>query len=296
VRLGIAGPSRSGKSYSALRIARGMVNGDMAKVFAINTERGGINIYADHKEFSGFMCGQLTAPFAPARYLDAIHTAQSVGAKVVIIDSASHLHEGEGGVLMMHEAELNRMAGDDPVKRERVKFAAWIKPKAEHTRFVNQVMKLTVHTIWCFRAKEKLRMVRNKDGRIEPQMMGYQPIITDGFEYEMLSLIVLGENARGVPDLEAQASSFREPIDRMVQPGAALDETFGVRLADWASGAREIEKAFVLAGEQVALEGMTRLQEWWTSSIIRPNQKMLEPHLGRFKEIALKADSAKAHV
>lgn len=241
IKLGIGGPSRSGKSKSALRVAVGMAGGDPSKVFAVNTERGGITIYAD--EFPGFMCAPLGPPFSFTRYKEAIAAARDAGAKVIIIDSASHAHEGEGGMLDQFEAELERMSKGDAGKREAVKFAAWIKPKAASNDFVQFVMQLNVHTIWCFRAKEKLKLVRT-GGSIKPMPQGYQPIITDGFEYEMHSLIMLGENSKGVPDLEAQAMGLRDPVDRFLRgnPGQPLDESFGEALAKWAAGGAKVKK------------------------------------------------------
>lgn len=236
IRLGIAGPSRSGKTKSALRVARGMVGGDMSKVFAVNTERGGLSLYAD--EFPGFMMGTLEPPYSFAAYKAAIKAAVSAGALAVVIDSTSHLHEGDGGYLAMHEAELQRMAGDDYKRREAMKFTAWIKPAAERKDFVLFMMALNVHTIWCFRSREKLKLVRQSNGKIEPMPQGYQPIITEGFEFEVHSLISLGENSKGVPDLNAQAMGLRDPVDGLLRakPGQPLDEDFGHKLATWAMG------------------------------------------------------------
>jgi len=236
VRLGLAGPSRSGKTKSALRIASGMVGGDNSKIFGIDTERGGLKNYAD--DFPGFMVTPLTPPFSPERYLEAMRDAGAAGAQVVIVDSASHEHSGEGGILDSFEVELARMAGDDYGKREAMKFAAWIKPKMRHEKFVQSILLLPFHQIYCFRAKEKLKMVRNPKGKMEPVSQGYQPIITDGFEYEMHSLILLGENSKGVPDLTAQATGLRAPVDRFLEEakGRSLDEEFGRKLAAWARG------------------------------------------------------------
>ena len=107
--LGIAGPSRSGKTYSALRIALGLVGGEPSRVFVIDTERGRARQYAD--KFGGFMHCLLDPPFAYSRYAEMIAAAVKDGAGVVVVDSASHAHEGEGGMLDQHEAELDRMAG-----------------------------------------------------------------------------------------------------------------------------------------------------------------------------------------
>jgi hypothetical protein len=234
IRLGIAGPSRSGKTWSALRIARGIVGGDMNKVFVIDTEPSGASMYAD--QFPGFMRAKFEAPFAPRRYLEALRAAHMAGAGVTIVDSGSHLHEGEGGILAMHDAELQRMAGDNYAKREQMKFSAWIAPKAQYREFLLGFLAMEMHTIWCFRAKEKLKMIKNATGKMEPTSIGYQPIITDGFEYELLSLIMLGEGSKGVPDLKAQATAFRDPIDKMIVEGVQLDEEVGRKLAAWAKG------------------------------------------------------------
>jgi hypothetical protein len=51
------------------------------------------------------------APFSPARYSEAIAAADKAGYPVIVVDSFSHEWAGDGGVLDMQEAELDRMAG-----------------------------------------------------------------------------------------------------------------------------------------------------------------------------------------
>jgi hypothetical protein len=239
IRLGIAGPSRSGKSYSALRVALGMVGGDPKKVFAINTERGGITLYADK---FGFMCAEFRPPYSPARYLEALRAAEKAGAGCIIVDQFSYEHDGDGGILDMHEAELTRMAGTDFGKRERMKFTAWIAPKAAHNELVSGIMQLNCHSIFCLRAREKLKLVRQQNGKIEPMPQGYQPVTGSDFEYELTSLIMLAEGSKGIPDLDAQATGFREPLNTMVKHGQSLDEELGRKLAAWASGKASEQK------------------------------------------------------
>src|SRR3546814_535683 len=101
---GFAGPSGSGKTFSALAFAQGL-KGD-GKVAMIDTEaRRGLH-YADQFDY---LYSELTAPFTPERYIEAIQAAQKAGASVIIVDSMSHEHEGPGGILEMHETELTRM-------------------------------------------------------------------------------------------------------------------------------------------------------------------------------------------
>lgn len=225
--IGLAGPSRSGKTYSALRLATGLANG--GPIVGIDTESNRMLQYAEKFKF---LHGSLTAPFSSERYTEAIQGGLAVKPAVIIVDSMSHEHEGPGGLLEQHDVELNRLAGDDWKKRERVTFSAWIKPKQAHNRFVNTILQIPCHFIFCFRAKDKLKLEKGKD----PVSLGWTPICSDRFEYEMTSLLVLPEGSRGTPDLAAVSSGLRAPFDEYIKPGVQLDEALGKRLADWAAG------------------------------------------------------------
>src|SRR3954464_12969458 len=54
------GPPRSGKAYTALRIARGMV-GPQGRIGVLDTESGRARLYSD-KVPGGFVVGELTPP------------------------------------------------------------------------------------------------------------------------------------------------------------------------------------------------------------------------------------------
>src|SRR5262245_24721634 len=103
--LALSGGTGSGKTYSAMRLASGLA-GD--KNFAvIDTENGRASMYADQFKFD---VGELAAPFTPDAYLEAIIAAEKAGYGVILVDSMSHEWAGEGGILDMQEAELDRMA------------------------------------------------------------------------------------------------------------------------------------------------------------------------------------------
>ncbi len=230
--LGLAGPSSSGKTFSALRLATGMAGGD--KIMMIDTEgRRGLH-YADQFKFEH--CN-LTAPFRPQRYMEALIAAKALSPSVIIVDSQSHSHEGPGGLLEYHEEELTRMGGQDHAKRERVKFAAWIKPKQEQNLFVNSVLQLDINVIFCFRAKKKLMLVKNQKGKIEPVDIGWQPICSDRFEFEMTALLMLPPNSQGIPELTHESTKLQEQHKGLIKPGQQLTEDTGRALAEWARGA-----------------------------------------------------------
>jgi hypothetical protein len=225
--VGLAGPTKSGKTMSAHRIAVGLANGGVVAMLNAEGARG--HQYAD--KFKYVAC-DITPPYSPQRYTEAIEAAKQLNPAVLIIDSASHMHDGPGGLLEYHDAELDRMAGtDDWKKRERMTWAAWIRPKKDENAFIYAMLGIKCPVILCFRAKEKLRIVAGKP----PIDLGWQPIASDRVSFETIFTVVLPPHCKGVPDLSI--SEMREPFDAMIPEGRPLDEQLGKRLAQWAAGA-----------------------------------------------------------
>jgi hypothetical protein len=240
--VGIGGPSGGGKTLSALLLARGLVMGVDEQIFGIDTENGRMLHYAPAEgeapgEFTfRFQYYRLDPPFTPMRYQEAIEAAVKAKAGAVIVDSMSHEHEGEGGILEWHDKELTRMAGNDYEKRDKIKFTAWIEPKKAHNKLVNSILQKPVHFIFCFRAKDKIAPVKNAKGRTEFVNVGWTPICSDRFEYEMTALMILPPNVQGVPDLAAERCKLPGELRPAFPAGVALNEAAGRQLAKWCSG------------------------------------------------------------
>ena len=132
--IGVAGASGSGKTLSALKLARGLAAGDDSKIAVIDTEGGRAKHYAPSPgeapgpETFAFAHADMHAPFSPERYQALIDQADAAGFAVIVIDSFSHEWEGEGGLHDQHESELDKLAGDDAWKREKLSITAWKKP------------------------------------------------------------------------------------------------------------------------------------------------------------------------
>ena len=226
--IGLAGASGSGKTYTAMRLARGIA-GD--KPFCvIDTEAGRAKHYADQFAFDH---GDLTPPFSPARYSEAIAAADAAGYPVIVVDSCSHEHSGEGGLLDMQEAEFQRMGGKDSAK-----MASWVKPKGEHRRFASKLLQVRAHLILCFRASEKIEMVR-VDGRMEVRkkqtatgLEGWVPECEKTLPYELTASFLLMASRPGVPLPIKLQEQHRDlfPLD------TPITEQSGQRLAAWAKG------------------------------------------------------------
>jgi hypothetical protein len=233
--LGVAGGTGSGKTYSALLLARGITGGQPFAI--IDTENGRAKHYADL--FPEMQHGDLRAPFRPDAYIAAIKDGLAhlkdvpKEKRVVVVDSFSHEWTGDGGCLDWKD-ELS--GGDD--KRSA---AAWAKVKPAHRRMMTQLLGLPAHVIVCLRAEYgKVDIVR-KDGKTEfvpkktlpgGSLNDWYPESEKAFPYELTASFLVVADAPGVPiplKLQEQHKPF-VPLD------APLSEETGRQLAAWAAG------------------------------------------------------------
>jgi len=232
--IGLAGGTGSGKTFSAMRLASGIAGN---KPFAvIDTEAGRAKHYADQFKFDH---GDLKEPFSPDAYAEAIKAADEAGYPVIVVDSMSHEWAGDGGVLDMAEAQLNRMAGDDWKKREACRMASWITPKLAHKHMVQKLLQVRAHLILCFCAEQKIEMVKGADGKMQivPKQSltgldGWISVTEKNLPFELtVSFLMLAQHP-GVP-LPIKLQSQHKPI---FPSGALIDEESGRRVAAWAAG------------------------------------------------------------
>ena len=246
ILVGLFGASGSGKTYSALRLATGIQRVSGGEIFVIDTEadrslhyapKGGEQPDPDRGKFR-FQHVPFGAPFSPLDYLQAIEFCLKRGAKTIVIDSMSHEHEGPGGVLEWHQAEVERMSGGDERKAERVKLGAWSAPKAARRRLINTILQLRLNAIFCFRSKEKLKVIAGKP----PEPLGWMPIAGEEFLYEMTVNALLYPSSKGVPTWQPEHTGEKQMLKlprqfhTLFSDPAPLSEEIGEALALWAAG------------------------------------------------------------
>ena len=229
----LIGGTGSGKTFSGMRLASGISGG---KPYAlIDTENRRALHYADQFKFDH---AELRPPFRTQAYADAIVGADAAGYPVIVVDSGSHVWAGDGGVLDWQDEELTRMAGDDYAKRERVKMAAWIKPKMAHKQMVQKLLQVKAHIILCLRAEEKIEMVK-EDGKlvVRPKQTmtgkdGWIPVCDKNLPFEATCSFLLLASEPGIPHPIKLQQQHRAlfPLDKPIteEPGKAL--------AAWAAG------------------------------------------------------------
>ena len=204
-RVGISGPSGSGKTYSALLFAYGLV-GDWEKICVIDSEVGSSNNYAHLGEFNVL---ELSAPFSPDRYIEAIKAAESAGMEAIIIDSVSHEWDGKGGCLEINDHLAN-------TKYKGNTWAAWSETTPRHQKFIEAIVGSKAHIIATSRSKTETTLV---DGK--PKKVGTKDIQRDGFEYEMTLMFNIDRDSHFAMAVKDRTSLFidRDPFKLSIQTG-----------------------------------------------------------------------------
>lgn len=226
--IGLVGCSGSGKTYTAMRLASGIV-GKGKRFAVIDTEARRSLHYAGMFDFD--MC-EVKAPFRPESYTEAIKAADEAGYQAIVVDSFSHEWAGEGGILDWQETELDRMAGDDWKKREACKMAAWIKPKMAHKQMIQRLLQVRANLILCFRAEEKVRMEKDANNKTVIVPVGWQPVCSKEVPYEMTVSFLLTPDKPGFPHplkLQEQHKTLF-PLDH------PISEESGLKVSEWAAG------------------------------------------------------------
>lgn len=218
--IALAGASGSGKTYSALRLARGL--SQSGKIAFIDTEaRRGLH-YAGQFEF---LHADMRPPFRPERFIEAIRAAEDAGADVVIIDSMSHEYDGEGGI----------MDWADQIEAGGTKSPGnWKIPKGAHKKMMNALLQCRASLIFCLRADEKIR-IGKENGKTVIEPLGWMPICEKRFMYEMTASFTLTPDRPGFPrfDLPHKLQQQHRGIFSEREP---IGEDAGKRLLDWSRG------------------------------------------------------------
>lgn len=221
--IGLYGQSGSGKTYSGLMLGRGLV-GPNGKLGMVDTESGRGALYADVIP-GGYLRTDLSDPFTPERYIQAIEDAERLGIECLVIDSASHEWEGIGGVL--------EQAGAIEQATGRAGLHCWNKPKAGHLKLQLKLQRANMHIICLLRAKRKSRQGKDEKGKtviVKDEFAS--PKQDPDFIFDMMV------HAEILPDHKLRVTKISSPtlVDHFVS-GQMISVEMGARLAEWAKGA-----------------------------------------------------------
>ncbi|MFC5356418.1 hypothetical protein [Azospirillum himalayense] len=234
----LVGGTNSGKSFSALRLARGIA-GPKGRIAAADTEGGRLLHLKRDFDFDILL---MDPPHHPAQYAEVAEAAEVAGYDALLIDSFSMEWRGVGGVLDQMDSELERAVRraeakarekgwnfDEDRARNANKMAASIKPKMAHKLMVNSLLARRIPIIFSIRGE----MTLDPDTKKEK----FKAATAPGFLFEVTVSFRLASDRRGIIDLSDPTSYKMEGIHRgMFRDGDQLSEEHGAKLAAWARG------------------------------------------------------------
>lgn len=211
LRLGIAAPSGSGKTYSALLLALGIGG----KVGLIDTEHGSGDLYAHLGEYD--IIG-IEAPYTTAKYIAAIAEFEKAGYTTIIIDSLSHAWAGDGGL-------LDKQGKIADASKTGNSYTAWRQVTPEHNKLVDTMLQSPCHIIATMRAKQEYVQEKNDHGKTVVRKVGLAPVQRDGMEYEFTVMLDI--------DMQHNASASKDRTGLFDGQYFKIERKTGERLLEW---------------------------------------------------------------
>ena len=183
----LSGPSGSGKTYSALLMAKGMGG----KILCLDTENKSADLYSDITDFDKV---DIDAPFTVDKYIEVIKYVEVKEYSTLIVDSFTAAWAGEGG-LLDEKGVLDLKPGSNS-------FTNWAKLTPQQERLKSAIIQADINIIGCTRAKNKLEMTKDENGRVKVEKLGMDSIQREGFEFEfsvqfMIDMKHMAETASG---------------------------------------------------------------------------------------------------
>lgn len=254
IKMGLQGPSGSGKSFSALQIAKGICL-KWESVAVIDTENGSSELYS---HLGPYQVLQLTAPFTPERYIEAIATCESAGMEVIILDSVTHEWEN---LIDTHAS----MTGNS--------FTNWSKITPRHNAFIQRILQSTCHIICTVRTKQDYTLVE-RNGRMIPEKVGLKSVQRDGLEYEFTLTFDL--------DIKNNATASKDRTGLFFgKPECKLSEKTGELIRNWCNaGDEDLDSLRKRIGETRNLQELVDLFNAYPSL-----QEVLKPEFQKRKKL-----------
>ena len=254
IRLAIQGPSGSGKTYSALLLAHGLEN-NWNKIAVIDGEANSSHLYSHLGEY---LVLNLTKPFSPERYIEALEACEHAGAEVIIIDGLSQEWSGEGGIL----DSLQSMTGNS--------FAAWARLTPRHNKLIQYILQSKCHIIGTLRTKMEY-VLQQRDGKMIPEKVGLAAVQRDDLSFEFTCLLDL--------DIKHNATALKDRTGLfMDKPQFIISETTGAMIKDWCNSGFKVGDIELEIMECQTIEGLRHLFQKYPEY-----RKRIEPAIYRRK-------------
>jgi hypothetical protein len=303
VTLGLSGASGTGKTYSALRIARGMAEGATGRsgspIGFVDTEnRRALHYKAAFPEMVHYDMSAVNergemVGFGPERWIEVIDAAEAADLPVLVIDSFSHAWEGVGGVLDLHATILDKLTGGDDSKKDQRSQLAWASVKPRYRRLIDRIVRARCNIVICTRAKPVMQDFKTKANarptKTRRKDVPWDPAADGDLMFEMTAMMILDPKAPGCPVHQIKcADQFKVLFDDRTP----MTEATGRAMAEWARGGGNsaAEKAMMERARAEARKGKDAFTAFWNSPEGKDGRHILRTILSECQAIAAAAD------
>lgn len=303
VTLGLSGASGTGKTYSALLVARGMAEGATGKKGAaigyVDTENRRALHYKEafpemvHFDMSAVDEQGKMIGFGPERWIEVIDAAEAAQLPVLVIDSFSHAWEGVGGVLDLHATTLDRLTRGDDSKKDARSQLAWAEVKPRYRRLIDRIVRAKTNIIICTRAKPVMQDFKTgknaRPTKTRRKDVPWDPAADGDLMFEMTAMMMLDPSAPGCPVHQIKcADQFKALFD----PRQPMGVETGLAMAEWARGQGDSQrqKDILDAARAEARKGKDAFTAFWNSGTGKENRPLLRTILDECQKIAAEAD------
>lgn len=305
ITVGLSGASGTGKTYSALRVARGIAEGTTGKkgspIGYVDTEnRRALHYKRDFPEMVHFDMkavdddGNMLG-FPPERWIKVIDAAEEAKLPVLVIDSFSHAWEGVGGILDMHAQTLDRLTRGDDSKKDARSQLAWAEVKPRYRRLIDRIVRAKTNIVICTRAKPVMQDFKTgqnaRPTKTRMKDVPWDPAADGDLMFEMTAMFILDPKAPGCPVHRIKcADQFKTLFD----PAQPMSEATDRAMAEWAAGGGNsaADKAAMEKARAEARKGRVAFTEYWQSEEGYAVRPILKTILNELQELAKAADEA----
>lgn len=313
IALGISGGSSTGKTFTALRVARGMAEAMSGKggspIGYVDTENKRALHYKSafpemaHFDFTAVNVDGELVGFGPERWIEVIDAAEAAKLPVLVMDSFSHAWEGVGGVLDLHAQVLDRLVQQaqarangryeiDPAKFSQL---AWAEVKPRYRRLIDRIVRAKMNIVICTRAKPVMQQgfgdnAKNaRKTKTRREDVPWDPASDADLMFEMTAMVILDPSAPGCPVHQIKvADQFKGLFD----PRKPMSEHTGREMAEWAKGQETAQKSKETMdhARDKAREGTRAFTDWWGTDEGKAARPVVRPIMEEIKALCAVAD------
>ena len=226
LRLALFGVSGSGKTYSALRFAKGL-GGSIA---VIDTENHTACKYSDRFDFDVCECEKASIN----NIVNLLNEASEYD--VLIIDSLTHAWDEL-------VEEVNRIA---KTKFGGNSWSAWSDGTPKQRAFIKALLNFKGHLIVTMRSETSWEVTENDKGKKVPVRIGTAPKQGKSIEYEFDMLMQLSQDHSALVLKDRTGKYQDECID-------LIDEELGKQLGEWLSDGEVVKEEKTLTDSDVEI-------------------------------------------